>query len=155
MANNAGVKMPEDVKTWVIVVLTFVFIALYVGEFAGVVPAPKDLGAVARLEPIIFVIIGYYFGRLPSAQNEKNLKDQVKQKSDEADAVKKDRDDAVAQAAKAVQKLKDVDAALSPGSDEHKNATSQFLLGTTSEASGAAARSALGAVDAARRILKA
>jgi hypothetical protein len=32
---------------------------------------------VLRLEPIIFVIIGYYFGRLPGQQNEKTLKQEI------------------------------------------------------------------------------
>jgi len=41
---------------------------------------------IARIEPIIFVIVGYYFGRLPSQQNEKALKEEISRQTQRADA---------------------------------------------------------------------
>jgi len=40
---------------------------------------------VLRLEPIIFVIISYYFGRLPAQQNEQTLKEEIGGQTEKAD----------------------------------------------------------------------
>lgn len=39
-----------------------------------------------RLEPIIFVVIGYYFGRLPARQHETTLKEEIVRLARKADA---------------------------------------------------------------------
>jgi hypothetical protein len=72
----------EILKNWIMVVLTLVFIALYGAAPVGL----TDDKMVLRLEPIIFVIIGYYFGRLPGQQNEKTLKQEIGRQTLRADA---------------------------------------------------------------------
>ena len=60
-----------DNKTWIIVILTFVFVACYVAALFGWQAAPNDK-IVTSVAPIVSVIIGYYFGRLPSEKIEES-----------------------------------------------------------------------------------
>ena len=80
--------MANDLKSWVMIALTFIFVLLYIAALAGVFkPLDKDKWDIlARLEPIVFVIIGYYFGRLPALQNEKTLKTEINRQTQKADA---------------------------------------------------------------------
>ena len=68
------------------VALTLLFLLLYGAAFVGWLKPLDDERMLARLEPIIFVIIGYYFGRLPSQQNESTLKDEINRQTQRADA---------------------------------------------------------------------
>src|ERR1051325_11372166 len=67
----------DSAKSWIMVVLTLVFVALYGAALFGWLKPLTDDKIVMRLEPIIFAIIGYYFGRLPSQQNERTLKQEI------------------------------------------------------------------------------
>lgn len=64
----------DSLKTWTMAIITLVFVTLYALSIAGR-GVPSD--AIGQLQPIVFVIIGYYFGRLPSRQVEGTLKEQV------------------------------------------------------------------------------
>ena len=68
------------------VVLTLIFVALYGAALIGWLKPLAGEKMVLRLEPIIFVIIGYYFGRLPAQQNEKTLKEEIGRQTQKADA---------------------------------------------------------------------
>jgi hypothetical protein len=74
------------VKDLVMMAPIVVFILLYVLTLVGWIKPLENEKLVTRIEPIIFVIIGYYFGRLPSQQNEKLLKDEVSRQTQRADA---------------------------------------------------------------------
>lgn len=76
----------DALKGWVMVGLTLVFVALYAAALTGWLRPLPDEKMVTRLEPIIFVIIGYYFGRLPAQQNEKTLKQEIGRQTQKADA---------------------------------------------------------------------
>ena len=67
---------------------------------------------VLRLEPIIFVIIGYYFGRLPAQQNEKTLKDEIGRQTQKADAAQHAKEQALQSREALEEKVKNVNAAL-------------------------------------------
>jgi hypothetical protein len=54
------------------IVLTVVFVALYVAAIFGVGGTPND-AIVKLLQPIVYVIMGYFFGRLPADATEKSL----------------------------------------------------------------------------------
>lgn len=73
-------------KNWIMVVLTLIFSLLYAAALLGWIKPLADEKTVAHLEPIIFVIIGYYFGRLPAQQNEQTLKSEVARQTQRADA---------------------------------------------------------------------
>ena len=84
-SETRGRPMLAEPRTWVMVALTAVFVGLYVLALVGWISASPDAGLLGRLEPIVFAIVGYYFGRLPSEQNEKNLRDQVERERGESD----------------------------------------------------------------------
>lgn len=59
------------------VILTLVFIALYAAAFAGKLDPLRENTMLIRIEPVIFIIIGYYFGRHPSRQCEEALQAEI------------------------------------------------------------------------------
>ena len=75
-----------DLKNWVMIILTFIFVLLYILALTGVLESLKEWEMVTRLEPIIFVVAGFYFGRLPAQQNEKTLRDEIYRQTNRADA---------------------------------------------------------------------
>lgn len=78
---------PADaLKSWMMVVLTMSFILLYGAALLGWLRPMTDERMVIHLEPIIFVIIGYYFGRQPAQHNEKTLKGEINRQTQRADA---------------------------------------------------------------------
>lgn len=76
----------EAIKDWLMVLLTAGFVVLYGLALLGKLRPLADASMVSRLEPIIFVIIGYYFGRLPGQQNEQTLKEELGRQTQRADA---------------------------------------------------------------------
>lgn len=76
----------DALKSWTMVVLTVSFILLYGAALLGWLRPMTDERMLTHLEPIIFVIIGYYFGRLPARHNEKTLKDEINRQTQKADA---------------------------------------------------------------------
>src|SRR5262245_12032843 len=75
--NQQGSRMRNALRSWVMIVLTLVFLLLYIAALVGWLAPLADDKMVLRLEPTIFLIIGYYFGRLPSQQVESTLKDEI------------------------------------------------------------------------------
>jgi hypothetical protein len=104
--------MAEVLKGWTMVVLTFGFVMLYGCALLGWLKPLSDVSMITRLEPIIFVIIGYYFGRLPAQQNEKTLKDEIGHQTQKADAAQHAKETALQSREAAEEKLKNVSAAL-------------------------------------------
>ena len=73
-------------KDSIMVILTLVFVLLYAAAFTGKFDPLKDNTLLLRLEPIILILIAYYFGRLPSRQNEKTLRDEIARQRQKTDA---------------------------------------------------------------------
>lgn len=73
-------------RNWMMTALTTIFVLLYGAVLLGWLKPLPDDRALARLEPIIFVIIGYYFGRLPAQQVEQTLKSELSRQTQKADA---------------------------------------------------------------------
>ena len=107
---------PDTLKNWIMVVLTLIFITLYGAALIGWLKPLADEKMVMRLEPIIFVIIGYYFGRLPSQQNERTLKQEINRQTQRADASQSVKEQALQSNEALEEKIKNVRAAL--GSDQ-------------------------------------
>jgi type VI protein secretion system component VasK len=108
----AGAVAPEDpVRKWIVVILTIIFIGFYICAIAdiwkGDTPATNKI--ITLLQPIVYVIIGYYFGRVPAEKAEKQLKDEAKEKGKQADEATKKAEGAEA-------KLDALDAMLSAAS---------------------------------------
>lgn len=78
--------MGNGLRDWMMTVLMFVFIFLYGAVLVGWLrPLPGEQMA-ARLEPIIFVFLGYFFSRFPSQQNERALREEIIRQTQKADA---------------------------------------------------------------------
>lgn len=103
----------DELKSWIMVVLTLVFILLYAAALLGWLKPLADVSVVTRLEPIIFVIIGYYFGRLPAQQNEKTLKDEISRQTQKSDAAQHAKEQAQQSREAMEERVKNVSAALS------------------------------------------
>ncbi len=77
----------ETIRNWLMSALSLVFIVLYVAALVGWLRPISDITMLSRLEPIIFVIIGYFLARLPALQNEKTHREEIDRqikRSDEA-----------------------------------------------------------------------
>lgn len=84
-----------DLKTWVMTILAVAFVLFYGAALIGWIKPLADDRAVAHLEPIIFAIIGYYFGRLPAQRNEKTLKGEIDRQTQKADAAQHAKEQAL------------------------------------------------------------
>ena len=102
----------DTLKNWIMVVLTLVFITLYGAALTGVLKPLADEKMVLRLEPIIFVIIGYYFGRLPGQQNERTLKQEINRQTQRGDAAQSAKEQALQTNEAMEEKMRNVKATL-------------------------------------------
>lgn len=92
--------------------LTLIFVLLYGVALLGWVKPVTDDKLVSHLEPIIFVILGYYFGRLPADQNENTLKDEINRQAQRADAAQHAKEQAQQARESLEEKMKNVKAAI-------------------------------------------
>lgn len=76
------------------VLVTLVFVFLYAAALTGWLRPLSDVTMIARLEPIIFLVIGYYFGRLPGYHNEQVLREEVERVSKKADSAQRQKEQA-------------------------------------------------------------
>ena len=102
----------EAIKNWLMVLLTTGFVVLYGLALLGKLRPLADVSMVSRLEPIIFVIIGYYFGRLPGQQNEQTLKEEIGRQTQRADAAQHARETALQTREALDEKVKNARTAL-------------------------------------------
>jgi hypothetical protein len=85
---------------------------------------------VMRLEPIIFVIIGYYFGRLPAQQNERTLKDEINRQTQRADASQSVKEQALQSREALEERIKNVKAALGTDQSGYTSGSNLHAAGT-------------------------
>jgi hypothetical protein len=109
---EAGERIASALRNWAMVALTLMFVLLYGAVLIGWLKPLADEKMVTCLEPIIFVIIGYYFGRLPAQQNEETLKDELVRQTQRADATQHAREQAQRASEAAEEKLKNIKTAL-------------------------------------------
>jgi hypothetical protein len=109
-----GQSMNDGARTWMMVILTAVFVLLYIGALFGFVPggATQDQQTLTRIEAIVFVIIGYYFGRRPAQATEKTLKGEIERQTQKADQAEKEKDTAEGDKRTLQEKVKNARAAL-------------------------------------------
>ena len=100
------------IKGWVMVVLTLALLALYGASLGGWLKPLASEYMVTRLEPLVFVVVGYYFGRLPSQQNESMLKDEIGRQTRKADATQHAKEQAQQAREALEEKVKNVRATL-------------------------------------------
>jgi hypothetical protein len=106
--------MTDALKGWVMVLLTLSFVILYSAALIGWLRPLADITMITRLEPIIFVIIGYYFGRLPAQQNEKTLREEINRQTIKADASQQAKEQAQREKEVIEEKIKNAKVVLLP-----------------------------------------
>ena len=94
------------------VALTLLFVLLYAAALTGWLKPLADERMITRLEPVIFVIIGYYFGRLPAQATEHTLKGEIARQTQKADAAQHAKEQAQRTAEALEEKVKNARAAL-------------------------------------------
>jgi hypothetical protein len=118
--SNTSLSTPvaDALKNWVMVGLSLIFVLLYAGALiAQMVHDNKQIpDAIKDLQPILFVIIGYYFGRLPGQQNENQIKNTLKEEIDRnataADNANKTKENAIKEKAAIEGKMEAAKAVL-------------------------------------------
>lgn len=136
---------PDTLKNWIMVVLTLIFISLYGAALIGWLKPLADEKMVMRLEPIIFVIIGYYFGRLPGQQNERTLKQEINRQTQRADASQYAKEQALQSNESLEEKIKNVRAALGSEHSASMTASGSNLFAAGSRAPEEGTRHVVGA----------
>lgn len=111
----------EAIKSWIMVFLTLIFVVLYGLALLGKLRPLADASMVTRLEPLIFVIIGYYFGRLPGEETEKLLKHEINRQILRADAAQSAKENALQSREALDEKIKNAKTALNKANAERSS----------------------------------
>lgn len=135
---EAGRDLPGALRSWVMVALTLIFILLYALALTGWLKPLADERMIARLEPVIFVIIGYYFGRLPAQANEQTLKGELDRQTKKADASQSAKEQAQRTAESLEEKVRNTRAALTtaPNAAGHRSFSEGVGAATAAAAPG-------------------
>jgi predicted Co/Zn/Cd cation transporter (cation efflux family) len=121
-------NLSDAVKSWIMVLLTLAFVVLYGFALLGKLKPLADASMVTRLEPLVFVIIGYYFGRLPGAENEQTLKDEIGRQTRRADAAQQSTEAALQSREVLDEKIKNARTALDNASVERSSVATAFRI---------------------------
>ena len=113
--------LSETIKSWLILFLTLIFVVLYGLALLGKLRPLADASMVTRLEPLIFVIIGYYFGRLPGEETEKILKHENNRQILRADAAQSAKETALQSREALDEKIKNARTALNKANAERSS----------------------------------
>lgn len=120
-----GKNITEILKDLLMVILMLIFVLLYVAAFTGKFDPFKDNTMLLKLEPIIFILIGYYFGRFPSRQNEQSLKDEIVRQTQKAEAAQHIKEKALQEREILEEKIKNARTVLK--TDEETNSAKTAL----------------------------
>jgi hypothetical protein len=126
-----GRSVGETLKDSLMIIVTLIFVLLYAAAFTGKLDPLKDNTMLLRLEPIIFILIGYYFARLPARQNEQSLKDEIVRQTQKADAAQFAKEKAQLEREMLEEKIRNARTALknivSMETNNHKNVQNEAL----------------------------
>lgn len=104
--------MGDQIRNWLTTAGILAVALCYVAAVAGVIGPSPTSQLLARLEPIIFVLIGYHLGRRPSQQNENTLKQEISRQTQRADAAQHAKEQAQQAREALEEQMKNVRAAL-------------------------------------------
>lgn len=110
--NTAEKSITKILKDSTMVFLTLIFVLLYAAAFTGKFDPLKDNTLLLKLEPIIFILTGYYFARRPSQQNEQSLKEEIARQTQKADAVQYAKEKVLQEREMLEEKIKNARTAL-------------------------------------------
>jgi hypothetical protein len=118
----------ETIKSWLMVLLALVFVVLYGLALLGKLRPLADVSMVTRLEPLVFIVIGYYFGRLPGEENEQTLKDEIGRQTQRADASQQAKEAALQSREALDEKIKNARTALDNLTIERSSVAAAFHI---------------------------
>ena len=123
-----GRDVANALRSWMMAALIPAFLLLYGAALLGWLKPLSDERMASRLEPIVFIIIGYYFGRLPSQHNEKTLKDEITRQTQKAAAAQHVKEQAEQSREILEEKIKNVRSTLlsSPPESGLKSLSDKF-----------------------------
>ncbi len=85
--NDQKGKSPVEIlKDSLLIIITLIFVLLYAAAFGGKLDPLKDNTMLLRLEPVIFILIGYCLGQMPARKSERSLKEEIVRQTQKADA---------------------------------------------------------------------
>lgn len=121
-----GKNFNEFLRDSLMVIVTLIFVMLYAAAFAGKFDPLKDNTLLTRLEPIIFILIGYYFARRPSRHSEQIFKEEINRLTQKTDAAQYAKEKAQIERETLEEKIKNARTALktmaSQETNNHQNA---------------------------------
>ena len=118
-------NLTDALRNSLMVILMLIFVLLYAAAFTGKLDPLKDSTMLTRLEPIIFVIIGYYFGRLPARQNAQTLKEEITRQTSRADAAQHAKEKAQIECETLEEKIRNARTALKTFTPPEENTDEQ------------------------------
>ena len=121
-------SLTDAMKNWVMVLLMLAFVVLYGFALVGKLRPLADVSIVMRLEPLLFIVIGYYFGRLPGEENEQTLKDEIGRQTRRADAAQQATEAAVQSREALDEKIKNARTALDNATAERSSVATAFRI---------------------------
>lgn len=111
-SDHAGKSIAFLLKDSLMTIVTLVFVLLYAAAFAGKFDPLRDNTMLLRLEPIIFILIGYCFARIPARQNEQTLKQEIERQTQKTDAAQFAKEKAQIEREALEEKIKNARTAL-------------------------------------------
>jgi hypothetical protein len=134
---SGAVAIANVLRDWVMVLLTVVFVVLYGLALAGKLKPLPDQSIVSHLEPVLFVVLGYYFGRLPAQQSEQTLRSEIKDLTKRAEAARQGREVALQSHEALQERVRSARKALASGShSSEKSAETANYAGTNTNQHG-------------------
>ena len=121
-------SLAQTIKNWLMVFFTLIFVVLYGLALLGKLKPLADASMVSRLEPLIFIVIGYYFGRLPGEENEKMLREEIGRHIQRADAAQSAKENALQSRDVLDEKIKNARTALDNSNTERKAVAAVFNI---------------------------
>ncbi len=109
--SHSAVSM-ETVRHGLMVIVSLSFFALYGAALVGWLRPLSDLTLAGRLEPIIFLLIGYYFGGLPSKRTDTAAKEEIERIGARLEVVRLRKDELQSERDSLVEKIRNAKIAL-------------------------------------------
>ena len=113
----------DSQKNWIMTVLTLIFVLFYTAALLGWLKPLSDMAVVTRLEPILFILIGYYFASLPAQKTQAVMKEEIIQQAKRADAAQYSREQAQQEREILEEKLKNVRTVLMSAAGKRSSKT--------------------------------
>lgn len=111
----------EHLKDAAAIFLALVFVVLYAAAFAGKLDPLRDSTMLLRLEPPIFILIGFCLARIQTRRAERTLAIEIERQTKRADAAQFSRESAIQEREVLEEKIRNASIAID-GNDQ-KTAT--------------------------------